>query len=213
MAYTTIDTEPPSVTRVRGTLTVVIRHTLGVVLAGGKSRRMGTDKALLPLENTTFVEHAVDVLSAVFSDVIIAGGSSDVSLVASVPVIPDILEDGGPLAGLISAFEYEPDRNIFLLATDMPYVTAVEVRSVADPAVRGVHARVAVAAGRDQPLCGTYGRGCFSKAMFGTASGDLSMHAFLRRVRNVERVHIDVPEQLTNVNTPAEYEAVTGDKP
>ncbi|GBE24821.1 putative molybdenum cofactor guanylyltransferase [bacterium BMS3Bbin02] len=172
---------------------------------------MGTDKALLPLENTTFVEHAVDVLSAVFSDVIIAGGSAEVSRIASVPVVPDVLEDGGPLAGLISAFEYESDKSIFLLATDMPHVTATQVRAVADPAVTGVHARIAVAAGRDQPLCGTYGRGCFSKAMYGTASGDLSMHAFLGRIGNVERVHIDTTGDLTNVNTPADYEALTGE--
>jgi molybdenum cofactor guanylyltransferase len=174
---------------------------------------MGTDKALLPLDNTTFVQHAVDVLSAVFSDVIIAGGSAEVTQIASVPVVPDVVENGGPLAGLISAFEFEPDRSVFLLATDMPHVTAAEVLAIAEPVVKGVHARIAVAAGRDQPLCGTYGRGCFSKAMYGTASGDLSMHAFLRRVGNVERVRIEAPDQLTNVNTPAEYEAVTGDTP
>lgn len=172
---------------------------------------MGTDKALLPLDGVTFVQHAVDVLGTVFSDVIVAGGTVQVARTVSVPVVPDVVEDGGPLAGLISAFEYEPDRSIFLLATDMPFVTATEVRSVADPVVSGVHARIAVAAGRDQPLCGTYGRGCFSKAMYGTASGDLSMHAFLRRIGNVERVHIDLPDQLANVNTPAEYEAVTRD--
>lgn len=172
---------------------------------------MGTDKALLRLDNTTFVQHAVDVLRDVFSDVIVAGGSPEIMQMTSVPVVPDIVENGGPLAGLISAFEYEPDRSVFLLATDMPYVTAAEVEAVADPAVKGVHARIAVAAGRDQPLCGAYGRGCFSKAMYGTASGDLSMHAFLRRVGNVERVHLDTPDQLTNVNTPAEYEAVTRD--
>ena len=188
---------------------LVIRHTLGVVLAGGDSVRMGSDKALLRLDETTFVQRAVKILSCAFEEVIVAGGSAQVQRLVSVPVIPDAFPDSGPLAGLMAALEYQSDNGVFLLAADMPRVTSDIVRAVAEPAVRGVYARIAVAGSRDQPLCGAYGRGCLAKAMFGIASGDRSMRAFLRRVRNVDRVQVDDAQQLVNINTPAEYQFLT----
>jgi molybdopterin-guanine dinucleotide biosynthesis protein A len=83
--------------------------TLGVILAGGLSRRMGgNDKALLPLAGRSLAEHAVERLVPHCESVIL-NTNSDSSLFAwmGLPVVPDSIPDHpGPLAGILAALEW-----------------------------------------------------------------------------------------------------------
>lgn len=96
----------------------------GYVLAGGRSSRMGTDKALLQLSGRPLIAHAVAKLRHICADVHIL--SANPALVAFAPLVPDLHPACGPVGGIEAALAHTShDWNLFL-AVDMPFLpTAV----------------------------------------------------------------------------------------
>ncbi len=78
----------------------------GVVLAGGKSTRIGLDKALLTYRPTTFLWRTIHVLRQVFTWVMIISDMCDGYGVAAVSIYPDNISSSGPLAGIHSALSH-----------------------------------------------------------------------------------------------------------
>lgn len=102
----------------------------GVVLAGGRSTRMGQDKALLALGGRRLIDIVVGALAPVCTSVIVAVGSR---------VIPDLsvrqVPDGGehgPLGGIVSALPIATTALVAVVAVDMPAVDAGLLRTLAD---------------------------------------------------------------------------------
>jgi molybdopterin-guanine dinucleotide biosynthesis protein A len=121
----------------------------GVVLAGGASRRMGRDKALLEIDGETLVARAVRRLEEVCEAVLIADGGRGLGP-ASVPDGPG----RGPAAGLLGAARARPGRPLLVLAVDLPFVPVPLLgelaRSEADLAIPRWSGGV-------EPLCALYG--------------------------------------------------------
>ena len=90
------------------------------VLAGGQSRRMGQDKALLTLAGQPLIAHALSALRAAGLSRVIAGARSDLSRFAG--VIPDPDPDLGPLSGICAALESTAARYSVFLPVDLPIV-------------------------------------------------------------------------------------------
>lgn len=88
------------------------------VLAGGQSRRMGHDKALIPLAGRPLIAHALTTLRAAGLSPEIAGARSNLSIYA--PVIPDPSPDLGPLSGICAALESSPAKFAVFLPVDLP---------------------------------------------------------------------------------------------
>lgn len=91
----------------------------GVLLAGGKSRRMGQDKALLQLDGKTLFERSLTLLQQFFSTILIAGDRPDLSR-TGIPAIPDIYP-GSALGGLYTGLRAAETNWIFVAPCDMPY--------------------------------------------------------------------------------------------
>ncbi len=112
----------------------MITHTVGAILAGGSSSRMGRDKSRLVIEGTPFLDRVHETMSEVFTEVIVCGGTE-------VPMdgvlIPDEIPGEGPLGGILSAFRISRGRPVFVTAVDMPVVTPEAIRTMADPVVSG----------------------------------------------------------------------------
>lgn len=126
----------------------------GYVLAGGKSSRMGQDKALLELASKPLVLRAVEKLRQVCAEVSILGNREE--LVAYAPVIRDLHEGCGPLGGIEAALAHTTKTWNLFMAVDMPFLPV----GFLDVWVKGViekeRARVALFTvdGRPQPaLC------------------------------------------------------------
>jgi molybdenum cofactor guanylyltransferase len=93
----------------------------GFVLAGGKSRRMGTDKALLVLQGKSLLEHMIGLIKPLCNKVSISGQNLDYRGFG-VEMIPDIYSDCGPIAGIFSALTYSVSDWNLLVSVDVPYV-------------------------------------------------------------------------------------------
>jgi molybdopterin-guanine dinucleotide biosynthesis protein A len=103
----------------------------GLVLAGGESRRMGRDKALLKRGAETQLDYAVRILSAVVEQVYVSARATQSDYERTrYPVIVDQYQDMGPVAGILSAMDHDPQLAWLVLACDLPNVTEDTLRSL-----------------------------------------------------------------------------------
>lgn len=111
-------------------------HWTGVVLAGGRSTRMGRDKAGLVWHGKTLLAHACATLAAAGATrVVVSGDYPDWD------GIPDAMSSMGPLGGLASVFAALPDGVLLLVPVDMPLLTQELLKTLA---------------GQDHVACATY---------------------------------------------------------
>ena len=103
-------------------------HTAGIILAGGRSTRMGRDKALLPLPDNatiTFVEHLTTLLATQCSEVVLVVRSQQQATLyehLGVPIVTDEMPDVGPLMGLYTGLHSISTTHALVTAVDMPFV-------------------------------------------------------------------------------------------
>ncbi|HVI77089.1 MAG TPA: molybdenum cofactor guanylyltransferase [Candidatus Acidoferrum sp.] len=128
------------------------------VLAGGKSTRMGTDKAFVTLDGRTLLQRALETARSITPDVWIVGDPAKYASFA--PCVPDLHPNCGPLGGIHAALRSSQTELNLMLAVDLPFVTAGLLQFVVARANSSELARVTVprAAGRLQPLCAVYRR-------------------------------------------------------
>lgn len=115
--------------------TVPIVQTACIILAGGRSSRMGTDKALLPLPNapnSTFLAHLAATLSSLCDEIIlVARDEAQAALYrvadAGIRIITDKVPDNGPLMGIYSGLRTIQAAKALVIAVDMPFVQAALV--------------------------------------------------------------------------------------
>ena len=94
-------------------------EALGVILAGGRSRRMGADKAKAILDGRTLLDWVAAAVSQVVSEVLVVGREE----AGAVPAVPDALPGGrGPSAGIVTALMAAKGRSIVVVGVDQPWV-------------------------------------------------------------------------------------------
>jgi len=145
----------------------------GVLLTGGSSSRMGTNKATLPLGNESFATRAARILSEVCRPVIEVGdGVSGLRHVREEP------RGDGPLAALLAgAAALATDQPVVLLACDLPFVDTEILRAVADHASAG--SVVPVVAGHKQYACSRWSAAAIAAARVAFSQGERAMRALL----------------------------------
>jgi len=184
---------------------------VGFAVAGGRSRRMGHDKALLSWGDTDLLGHALARLTAVTGDVRILSGPEHRYSQRGAAVVADPVADRGPMAGLLAALEEARGRPALLLGVDLPLVTVgllARLLTLAGDA----DAVVSVSRRGPEPLCAVYGAGCLEPVRRCVALEDLKMTAFWAHVRVLEMgpdqlgAFGDPDELFLNVNAPEDYE-------
>lgn len=182
-------------------------RVVGVVLAGGASRRMGRDKARLEVDGTTLAARAAERLGKVCAEVLLADGGK-----RSVPGLRSIRDrDGaGPIAGILAAAELYPDRDLLVLACDLPQVPVALLERL----VRPFEGDALVPRWRRgiEPLCARYRPAALAGFAERAESGRYALHRLLeepvvRYLEAAELERIGPPEHLfLNLNRPADLE-------
>lgn len=94
------------------------------LLAGGKSSRMGTPKALLKYKGETFIRRSLDALRKVSGKTVLLGPTEVLSKSVKAESLPDAPGVRGPMAGILSAFRWNPENAWIISAVDMPLMDA-----------------------------------------------------------------------------------------
>ena len=178
---------------------------IGLLISGGKSSRMGTDKSALPApDGRTFEESAADRLRAVCGSVWIVGGSS-AQRVGDRRIDDDLsLGGGGPMRGLLTGL-IEARRCGFRTAlvnpVDTPYLTAADLETLVQCHLDD-DAPTLARSDRTEPLIGLYPVAAIDSLRQSMAGGRRSLHRWLQRNGGVCRT-VPLPmSACRNINTP-----------
>jgi molybdenum cofactor guanylyltransferase len=132
------------------------RDLSAFILAGGKSTRMGTDKAFVIFEGRTLLSRMLEVARSLTPTVGIVGQAAKYAEFA--PVIEDTFPGCGPLAGIHAALRATQTELNVILAVDVPFVSAPLVEYLVSRARNSAAVTLPRAAGGLQPLCAVYRR-------------------------------------------------------
>ena len=181
---------------------------LGIVLCGGLSRRMGTNKALLEMRpGVRQLDYAVDLLRRVCDDVAVSVGPRkrhEVLLPPGVRRIYDVNDVRGPMAGVIAGLSDARGEAVLAVACDMPWLDATLLGSLIAGRNSAKMATAFIAAdGRPEPMCAIYEAGSVVPLTQLARVGRASLREFMDGVA-VELLRLDNPESLASVNDSAE---------
>ncbi|MGH2722039.1 MAG: molybdenum cofactor guanylyltransferase, partial [Actinomycetota bacterium] len=111
--------------------------TLGAVLAGGESRRMGTDKALLEVEGVPLVVRAARALATALGEVVVVTRRPAALAGLGLEVVADDPGPQTPLTGIATALRHAAGRPVLVAACDMPWIEPAFVRALVSLAGEG----------------------------------------------------------------------------
>jgi molybdopterin-guanine dinucleotide biosynthesis protein A len=190
---------------------------MGFVIAGGKSSRMGADKAFLDFGGQTLLDRALAVMGGVCDRVAIVGDPARFAKYES--VVADIFSGCGPLAGIHAALVHSSAELNLMLAVDMPFVSK-ELLTFLFAAAAAEDNRAVITVPRTrhgfQPLCAVYRRDCSTIAEQALRAGKYKIDAAFSGVaiRVIEEAELAAAgfteKSFFNVNTPQDRVAAAG---
>ncbi len=191
-------------------------RVVAVVLTGGRSRRMGQDKAWVEVGGRPCVERVWAACAEACDTVEFQGALAGLAAAfPGTPVWPDPAPGSGPLAGLRAALERRPGQGVLLVACDMPFVSATLLRGVA-AALPGADWAAPAHAERLHPLSGAYAPAVLPVVQALLAAGRRSMHALLEEQSLTGRqvspspAWGDAERLLLNLNSPEDVARARG---
>ena len=184
----------------------------GVILVGGKSRRMGRDKAFLQIAGKTFFERVLAVFRGSFDRFVLVGDRAERFTDYGLPVLSDIYP-GSALGGLYTALYHAETEYIFVSSCDLPFPNR-EILLYLCSLRDGFDAVVPNTAHGLEPLFALYAKSCLGPMKALLDSGNFCAYAYypqirVRYVQDEEIAHFNRDgRSFVNVNTPEEFEKV-----
>jgi len=192
----------------------------GVVVCGGRSARMGSDKARLLLDGRSLLERVVAEVREVVPEVVLACGPRERYGELGLPLALDEWPDGGPLAGIVAGMEAVAADRILVVACDMPRVAGALFETLIDRATREALDVCFFESERGvEPLCAVYGRRCLEPMRRALSAGRRRVRAFHEEGGELSVGYVrstELPAELrgrdvaVNLNTPEELARETG---
>lgn len=187
-----------------------IAGVTGVILAGGKSSRMGSNKALLPYRGGRFIEAIYRQLSALFDEVLVVTNSTEQYAFLGCRMATDIYRNMGALAGLHTGLTHSRTPHMFAVACDMPYLNNAVIRSLA---ARRHQGDVIIPESGDglEPLHAVYSLTCLPAMEMALQTGKRRLISFFPEVQVTtvpgDTIRFVDPhlDSFRNINTPADY--------
>ncbi len=185
----------------------------GVILAGGKSSRYGTNKALVKIGGISLIERVVLVMGRLFQNLILITNTPDEYAHLGLPMYEDLIKGLGPIGGIYTALSKIPNEAGFFVACDMPFLSRefichmVKAREGSDVVVPRI-------AGMMETLHALYGKGCLSSIK---RQIDSKAYQIIRIFKDVNVQYIDEEEirrfdpdlkSFMNINRPEELKNI-----
>jgi molybdopterin-guanine dinucleotide biosynthesis protein A len=201
-----------------------IMQVTGVILAGGKSTRMRSDKVLAKLRGVTLLENALARMGKVFQDLILVTNQPQAYrayIPEQVRIVSDIIPGGGPLSGIHAGLTRAGNPHIFAVACDMAFLNVDLIRYMLG-LIPGYDCVVPRIGPYCQPLFALYSKRCLPVIEAALAAGDTKISEIYDQVatRYVDETRIsqyDAPEIIFfNINHPADLRAaeeIAGERP
>ena len=194
----------------------------GVILAGGKSRRMGQNKALLPLGEVSLVEHVIRRMHRVTDELLLITNAAAEYTHLGLPMHSDIIPDAGALGGIYTGLTYASHDTVLCAACDSPFLVPnllTYLVSVLDEydAVMPYTYKAPPSDNKDAPitlqtLCAAYSKRCLPIIELMLQESELRVHALQERANiltvapEIWKAYDSEGYSFFNVNTPEDFE-------
>ncbi len=175
-----------------------------VILAGGKSCRMGQDKSILPINGKPIIEHIFEQIRPCFEQVLISSNDREKFAFLGVDVIPDKIPGQGPLMGILSSLEASTHDLNFVVACDVPTINHAFIRKMIR-AVDGYDGVIPVTKdSKYEPLFGIYRKSMIDPVREIVNAGGRKIDEVFS-VCKIKYIEIADAEWYKNLNTMEEY--------
>ncbi|HEY5555957.1 molybdenum cofactor guanylyltransferase [Acetobacterium sp.] len=178
-----------------------------IILAGGKSRRMGVNKADLDFYGRTFLETQITKARAMgFTDIIVSGYPFEI---LSITPVMDEFKERGPLGGLYSSFIAAKNKFCFVICVDVPQIVESTVLSLIDfHEKEGKEITLLSQNGKIEPLIGVYPASSYKKIYPIIKNGTAAVFRLIDEYDyTIFRVEND-KSVMANINTPEDYQNI-----
>ena len=129
----------------------------GIILSGGKSKRMGLNKSLLKIREKTIIERTAELMKGLFNHVLLITNNPEEYEFLGLSIFEDIYKNSGPLAGIHSGLAHSATEKNFIISCDMPFVDKGLIDFIINYKTDKL-ITITDADGFVQQLCGLYSR-------------------------------------------------------
>ena len=169
-----------------------------IILAGGKSSRMGQDKGLVLYRGKRMVEHVIAACQELASDILISTNNPEYSFLGY-KLIPDNYKNRGPIGGMQAALEYSDTEDNIFCPCDMPnlhpgILQEIIIKSEGESVVVAVDST-----GKTYPVLGSFKKSVLPLLEAQIKKGDFKLQHLLTKL-NAKKVEIADTTALSNVN-------------
>ena len=172
----------------------------GIILAGGKSSRMGQDKGLMLLNGKPMVQHVIEAIQPLVGEVIIIANQEGYANFGF-PVYEDIIKDQGPLAGICTGLQFSKTQKNLIVSCDVPFIHE-ELLSLLIKNSEGVDVAIPEKDGKTHQLIGVYDQSCLDVFMQELSRGQRKIKLAIEQLnyKVIDASHID-KKVFNNINT------------
>jgi molybdopterin-guanine dinucleotide biosynthesis protein A len=191
-----------------------IRNISAAIMAGGRSRRMGKTKALLPYRGRPLIAGVYETLQTLFEDIFLVTNDPGIFDFLPCPKIPDRIPGKGPISGVDAALRHSRNPHVLVVACDAPFLSPLLLELLTG---KSEGADVVIPYGPDgpEPLCAVYGKGCLPLIEDSLRKGDYRLGALADRLQTREIPKEEVAaidpgfRSFQNINTPRDFQMLS----
>jgi molybdopterin-guanine dinucleotide biosynthesis protein A len=182
----------------------IMEKATAIIMAGGQSRRMDTDKSMLLIKGCPMVETITEQLRGSFSQILISANEVEKYAFLNLPIIRDRISGQGPLMGIASALEASVNELNFIVACDIPYIDLPFVRRMLIQAGSADAVIPTAGDGKYEPLFAVYRKSALAAINEVLSAGGRKISDTFDRCQ-VRFIKLEA-RQFANLNTMAEFE-------
>jgi molybdopterin-guanine dinucleotide biosynthesis protein A len=180
----------------------------GFVLAGGRSLRMGSDKASIVLNDTTFIQRSIDALKPLVTKVLVVSDNLEHDNFG-VERIKDLIKDSGPLAGLHAALSYSETKYNIVLSCDVPLITNRIPKLLINEIDDAFDVVQVKSNGKTMPITALYKKRCARQIEDLLLNGERRLRVAVSTLKTkTVKLNSSLSREVTNINTIKELKQI-----
>ncbi len=185
------------------------KNITGIILAGGKSSRMGSEKGLVVLDDKPFIQHIIEALHPLVSEIIVVSSNVNYDCF-NITRVEDIISDSGPIGGLHAGLTYSKTKNNLVVSCDVPLITTAFLEQLIQHEAGDYDIVQCEAQGESIPLIAMYKKRCAEKCLELLNNNERRLRKLVS-VLKVKTISVSEKDHLlvTNMNTIEDLKMIT----
>ena len=187
------------------------KHITGIILAGGKSSRIGSDKGFLLLKHKSFIHHISEARQPLVNNIIIVSNNPDYDIF-KLKRVNDLISDAGPLAGVYTGLHYSNTKNNLVLSCDVPLINTDTLKKLTEQVEDYADVIQLKSKGKTMPLIAMYKNHCENHFFELLQQGERRLRFAVNKL-NVKTIVLNTAlEKFTaNINTLTNLNEITNE--